>query len=112
MKKWRCDIYGVDFVFFFGVPHKQFKKWIDSNVGKGFLETELGSSVDYSGLTIKNRHNKSIIIWTDKKDYSVLAHECLHACMTIFKWVGIEPDVDNDEPLAYLLSAIMENSSK
>lgn len=39
---------------------------------------------------------------------STIAHEALHVSHFIMKRVGIKPDVDNDEPQAYLLSWIIE----
>lgn len=39
---------------------------------------------------------------------STLAHESAHAAMFVFKAVGAEPDLDNQEPLCYLIGAIMK----
>lgn len=35
--------------------------------------------------------------------HDIIAHECLHICNDIFKHRYIKPDLDNDEPQAYLL---------
>lgn len=48
------------------------------------------------------------------KDISpgVVAHECLHFVLELFKERGIEPDVDNPEPATYLLEWAVEEVHK
>jgi hypothetical protein len=49
------------------------------------------------------------LVFTD--DYfaqNTLTHECVHAAWRVLEMVGIEVDVDNQEPLAYVAGWIAE----
>ncbi len=37
-----------------------------------------------------------------------IAHECLHATSFLFMTIGAEPDIDNDEPQAYLINYLVD----
>lgn len=39
---------------------------------------------------------------------STVAHECIHAICYVYKYVGIKLDLDNDEPMAYFMSNLMD----
>lgn len=51
------------------------------------------------------------LIWFPKKSdmrFDYIAHEATHAAMDIFGDIGIVPDVNNQEPLAYLVGWISD----
>lgn len=64
---------------------------------------------NYPAFCIYNRHNV-IIAYRDKKDLDagIIAHESLHAAHHIFLEIGAIPDMNNDEPLCYLLGWIAQ----
>lgn len=42
----------------------------------------------------------------------VVVHECTHAANIIFKYAGIEVDLSNDEPYAYLVQWVFASVQK
>lgn len=42
----------------------------------------------------------------------IIAHEALHLCNMIFNYISAEPTFANDEPLAYLLTWIVDECHK
>ena len=51
------------------------------------------------------------LIWFPKRSdmcWDYIAHEATHAAMDIFGDIGIVPDVNNQEPLAYLIGWISD----
>lgn len=72
---------------------------------------------DFAGYAIGiNKHNLLLInnknIPTEAFKISVISHESFHISNFISKRIGINPDVNNDEPQAYLLSWIVEETIK
>jgi hypothetical protein len=47
------------------------------------------------------------LVWTRKKHAAVVAHECVHAANVLLKSRGWKPELDNDEPQAYLVEALV-----
>jgi hypothetical protein len=43
-----------------------------------------------------------------EKTHEVIAHECTHMAMCIMFTIGMKPDIDNQEPMAYLMGFIAE----
>lgn len=58
-----------------------------------------GNVLDYS--------NGEVSIFITPKDYSIIAHECLHVVNSVWLRIGYNPQKDNDEVDAYLLDYIM-----
>lgn len=73
------------------------------------------STAQYDAVT-SYANNGTILIYFKEWDrsvvkYSQLAHESLHATNRILTHVGVDPlGFNNDEPIAYLLQYIMEQS--
>lgn len=53
-------------------------------------------------IVIKDLFNIHIGIKPEARPETI-AHEAVHAANMVFEYVGIEPSLDNDEPLAYLV---------
>lgn len=56
-----------------------------------------------------------LIRFCDKKymaDYSIVAHEALHATLFILGYIGSEITVDNSEPACYLLQWVVSCCEK
>jgi len=49
-----------------------------------------------------------VVVNTLHADPSVLAHEAVHVVNYLFAHAGVEPDVDNDEPQAYMIGYVVE----
>lgn len=50
----------------------------------------------------------TVCIWVkDKKDYSALAHECVHAANFTLDNRGVLPSFENDEVQAYLVGLLV-----
>lgn len=50
------------------------------------------------------------LIWTRKKHAGLVAHECVHAANTLLLSRGWKPELDNDEPQAYLVEALVSHA--
>ena len=65
---------------------------------------------------VKKGNNIYLILnlkdFSEEDIYDVLAHECVHAKNYVFSAAGIKPDVDNDEPEAYLVGWFMNKTVK
>ncbi len=51
-----------------------------------------------------------ILIWIKKKEEfttSIVAHECTHAALEIWAYIGSEVSLDNQEPFAYLIGNLV-----
>lgn len=69
----------------------------------------------YDAVVFKNtkKHiNQYIVVFRKNTNYAVIAHETVHLVNTIFKDHGVELDLDNDEPQAYLTGWIFNKIDK
>lgn len=60
----------------------------------------------------KKHINQYVVVFRKNPDYTVIAHETVHLVNAIFKDHGIELDLDNDEPQAYLTGWIFNKIDK
>lgn len=72
--------------------------------------SEIAGSEQYDvfAFQIRNNHEHYHIVLnpehpTANITYGIIAHECTHAALTLFQRRGIHPDVENQEPLAYMI---------
>jgi hypothetical protein len=61
----------------------------------------------YSAVVFRIDKNTTVMAIEDI-DYGIIAHEVVHLVNSVFKEVGIQLDLDNDEPQAYLTGYIMK----
>lgn len=66
---------------------------------------------DHKGFTLDKNGNVVIGILKSSSP-GTIAHEALHATHIIMKYVYMEPDLDNDEAEAYLLTYIVDKIHK
>ena len=99
-KKIKVPIYGGAFVIYVTDDLKKVEK-----------KFNLIKNDDLDGFTFKIGCNYHIATTKNLKT-SVIAHESVHIKNMIFKDSYIKPDVDNDEPEAYLLEWIVEQYYK
>lgn len=72
---------------------------------------------DVFAFHIRNNHEHYHIVLNPEHPkaeitYGVIAHECTHAALTLFKSRGIHPDVENQEPLAYMIEWLVDQVVK
>ena len=67
-----------------------------------------GKMIKFYGIKTNRKalHHVFVILPNDAPA-SVIAHEGIHVANFIFRNVGAKPDLDNDEPMAYLLGDIV-----
>lgn len=109
---WFCEVYRVNYWFFIGWPVEDFKAFMK----KRFNYQPKEDSTTCDGKTFVCTHNDSTIIciWTQqnagKKFMGTLAHECVHAAINTLHPRGINTCDQNDEPLAYLVGALIRKA--
>lgn len=63
------------------------------------------------GLTVYCDH-RLLIHYNEYFEFGTIMHECYHGANNIWNCIGAKHDTDNDEPFAYLLSFLTEESRK
>lgn len=73
----------------------------------GYEEDESVGAVTLCNVRRKSDENLGALVWFPKasniKNLDWIAHECTHVAMYMFGETGCIADVDNQEPLAYLV---------
>lgn len=102
-RTYSCTTWNTDFEIITGESIDQLKKRYDNL----FDVLPLDKAPFVGGLTFE-AEDGTIVIWVKgKEDFSTLAHECVHAAGKALKFKGVKADWDNDEPLTYLVGALM-----
>jgi hypothetical protein len=73
----------------------------------GYEEDESVGAVTLGNVRRKSDENLGALVWFPKasniKNLDWIAHECTHVAMYMFGETGCIADVENQEPLAYLI---------
>lgn len=106
-----CELYRMNFYFCVGWTAEQFQKEMLKRFG---YTPEMGGAAGKTIEWVPDDGGQTLIwVWVKKKnDYACLAHECIHAAHFCLKGRGIKPDFDNDEPVAYLVTILMDKALK
>ena len=80
-----------------------YDRWSDL---EGILDDDLYRDSSSKGITV-NYGNYSLVC-IDKKHYSTIVHEAGHLVNSIWRYIGYNPQRDNDEPSQYLLTYLFE----
>ena len=108
IKEFELVIYPINFIVVIGdmeeelnhgyAPNEESCNWIS------------GPSEETAGRTYlihdSDTNQMSVMVWIRNLDEckgSVFAHECSHAAMEIFNYIGATVDLENQEPFAYLI---------
>lgn len=102
MKKVKIHIYKTEVGYFYEPNFKKGAKIIKKWTGQDYYP-------DNTSGTTWIKAGKSPIIWFEKKDLSVIAHEVIHASWFILDEAGVKIDADNHEALTYLVGYIIKN---
>lgn len=82
------------------------------------LNINLSSNAnEHDAITFKKLETEfstfCVFIRKDRKKYiDIISHESVHVVNLIFKEVGIELDIENDEPQAYLMGWVVDKIYK
>lgn len=90
-------------------------KWTDFVKSMKRLDHDLEGKTPGEGLTVTMWNYKGkytgVHVWiASKRDVSVIAHECLHAVNFTMEMRDVIPSWTNDEPQAYLLTALIRKA--
>ena len=101
---YHCDFWKQSFWFCIGWSHQNMTAYLKKHHDHDpDLSQKAGTVVEIpqkSGATV-------YLVWTRKKHAAVVAHECVHAANVLLKSRGWKPELDNDEPQAYLVEALV-----
>ena len=114
--------YPIKIYIGIGETTEQFDETSITATSSDFIQENIRKRDELSGFTaMVNIHNEEEHLDTGvyihiHKDIlepesidlynSTIVHEAYHACNIIYKHIEATPDVDNDEPFAYLLSYV------
>ena len=74
-------------------------------------EFDLTSTEGFNALVFK-KENKIYVVFNNEADASIVAHESVHICDYVFQDCFIKPDLENNEPYAYLMGYVVEQLHK
>lgn len=102
MVKVKLPIYNYNILVWYGINKDIFLRYTSKhNIDPGDMECD--------GVTvIADKH--TILVWTETKNVSILAHELLHAIFMIYHELGIRVNLeDSGEQTCYLLDYAMRH---
>ena len=99
-KKYKIPIYGGDITLVF------FNKDSENDIIEKYGVTDLKY---YDAVTLKQNSYKEFVIlfYEERLTPGIIAHESKHLLNYIFKYNGLQLDLDNDEAECYFLSWIV-----
>lgn len=101
---WFCEVYRVNFYYFIGWKGRCFERYALEEFNH---ETDCSESRGKYLLVEKNNATINCIWIRKKKDYPALAHESVHAALSVFDYIGQKVDSEYDESFCYLVEAII-----
>jgi len=112
IKQFNLVIYPVDFVVVIGEMEDEVNT-LYQPFEKGYEDAHIAPPSS-TGATYRVRERETgiscILIWIGKKDEftsSIVAHECAHATLEIWRYINSEVSFTNQEPFCYLLGNLM-----
>lgn len=107
LMQYNLVIYPIDFVVAIGDVEEEVNNTYKP-FGEGYNHIappqEHTDAATYR-VTNKKSGEPCIMVWIPDKEYctsSSIGHECIHAAMEIFSYIGTKPNPDDQEPFAYL----------
>lgn len=112
IKQFNLVIYPVDFVVVIGEleeeVNKLYKAYGDDE-GKVWIAAPTKTGATYR-VVERETGVPCIMVWVKKKEEftsSIVAHECGHAALELWLFIGSEVALDNQEPFCYLLGNLV-----
>lgn len=103
-----CPTWRQNFYFFIGWKPEAFEKYVLKTYGH---DPDIGGA-NGKTLCLDGRDGSRFLVWTKKRDASIIAHECVHAANWMLAERGYKFDPHNDEPMAYLVGALVREALK
>lgn len=108
-KHYHCDYWKQSFWFCIGWSHEKVTSYLKKNYNH---EPDLSQKAG-TLFEVPQKNGATVyLIWTLKSDAATIAHECVHAANVLLMARGWKPQLDNDEPQAYLVEALMREALK
>jgi hypothetical protein len=112
IKQFNLVIYPVDFTVVIGDFEKEVNT-LYKPYEEEYKDAHIASPKS-EGATYRVRERKTdipcVLIWIKKKEEftsSIVAHECGHAALEIWQYIGSDVALDNQEPFCYLLGNLV-----
>ncbi len=107
LRRFNLVIYPIDFVVAIGDVETDVNNYFAPNDENANWLIAPGKGVPGSTYLVHTEDKQlCVMVWIRSLDDcrgSVFAHECGHAALEIFRYVGAKADFDNQEPYCYLL---------
>lgn len=104
-----CEIYHRDILVALGASKDDIENFLNKKCGYHLTKEEL-EGLDISN-NIKGRavllSNHAFVLYLRDLNIPTITHELLHIVNMMYQDMGIEYDLNNDEPAAYLIEHIM-----
>jgi len=99
----------MNYWYFFGWSEKKFKAYLWDK----FEHDTILTNCDGKCIMLEKEGCTIILLWSrNKKDLPEIVHECVHAACWTLEERGWKPDLNNDEPLTYLVENIFEQGTR
>ena len=112
LQQYGLVIYPVDFVVVIGELEDEVNK-LYMPYEEEYKDAHIASPRN-TGCTYRVKERATgipcILIWIGKKEEfvtSIVAHECTHAALEIWQYIGSEVSLSNQEPFCYLLGNLV-----
>ena len=112
IKQFNLVIYPVDFTVVIGDLEEEVNT-LYMPYEEEYKDAHIASPKN-TGATYRVKEREtgipSVLVWIKKKEEftsSIVAHECTHAALEIWQYIGSDVSLDNQEPFAYLLGNLV-----
>ena len=111
-KKISSQIYPVDYCFIYSDETLTIKE--NYNLSDEIVEGINQCHAIITGIDKSFKRETVIIFFNKKKElkHGYISHECFHAANYTMQFIGWEFDPENDEPIAYLLTWLVDECYK
>jgi hypothetical protein len=104
-KKYYLDMFHMNVLYMYGWSKKAYTKYMKQHYR---MDPDIHSANGFTMHLSVAGEQDVIVIWTDRRDVTILAHECVHGANMVLDAVGVHPSFKNDETQAYLVQLILE----
>ena len=108
IKKITCDIYGVDIYVAIGMPYKRLVKMIKTKHHVILKESDVPEKADGASILLSTGY----LLWIEKFNVSILAHEALHITQGVLEKHDIFLKHSTREVYAYYLGWLIDKITK
>ena len=103
VRKFDIDPYRWELYLF--SDRAKWAKFVTRRMGAGGRYKE---AMDSGGITLTDRENSAFYVGIFDGSQGTLAHEITHVAMGVLSTAGVVVDVENQEPLAYLIGHLVD----